>query len=94
MQISDIANMARRVIREQGFAGYQPTAFFPARKIVRTLVSVPDDAVHEEIALRWASGLADPNEEYFVAFRHTKGDFTVVHVREGTQLAEVFAIDA
>ena len=92
MQISNVAKMTRAVIGGQGFEGYQPTVLFPGRKDIRCLAGVPDSEDHEQIALRWASGLAEPGEEYFVVFRHSDTEFKVVHMREGESEAQVFPV--
>lgn len=94
MQISNVASMTRDVISKQGFDGYQPTAIFPARKSVRSLAGVPETEDHEKVALRWASGLAEPGEEYFVVFRHSGAEFKVVHVEQSRQRTEVFPVKA
>lgn len=93
MQISNVASMTRAMIAEQGFEGYQPTVIFPDRRDIRSLAGVPGSEDHEQIALRWASGLAEPGEEYFVVYGHSDTEFKVVHIREGKLKAEVFAVE-
>lgn len=83
MQVAQFATITRNVIDRQGFDGFQPTVCFPARKDVRALAGVPDDEPHEPIALRWAAGLAEPGEEYLLAFRHSDTEFKVVHAVAG-----------
>ena len=82
------------MIAKQGFEGYQPTVLLPDRKSIRSLAGAPDCEDHEQIALRWAAGLAGPDEEYFVVFRHSDTEFKVVDLYEGEPNAEVFPVEA
>lgn len=83
MQLEQFAAITKKVIGNQGFDGFQPTVCFPERRDIVTLADVPEDEAHEPIALRWAAGLAEPDEEYLVAFRHSPTEFKVVRVCSG-----------
>ena len=94
MKIEQFATVTHNVIREQGFDGFQPTVCFPERGDIRALAGVPEDEVHEPIALRWAAGLASSEEEYLVAFRHSDTEFKVVRVLAGNQEHQIYAAKA
>jgi len=91
MELDQFAAMTRNVLREQGFAGFQPTACFPERRVVRALSGVPSTEAQEPIALRWATGLAEPGEEYLVAFANSATEFKIVRFIGGDQEQGVYA---
>jgi hypothetical protein len=94
MNIEQFASITRNIIRANGFEEFQPTVCLPARRDVRSLAGVPEDESHELIALRWAAGIAEPDEEYLVAFRHSPTEFKVVHFVPGGQVHQVYVADA
>lgn len=94
MDIEKFASITRNVIRESGFDEFQPTVCFPDRKDVRALAGVPGDEEHESIALRWAAGIAGPEEEYLVAFKCTSTEFKVVRFQHGIFESQVYAAEA
>ena len=94
MLIEQVATITQNVIREQGFRGFQPTVCFPERRDIRALAGVPENEAHEPIGLRWAAGLAKPEEEYLVAFKHSATEFKVVRFMSGTQEHQVYVAEA
>lgn len=94
MNIENFASITRNVIRENGFEGFQPTLCLPERKDLRSLAGVPEDEDHEPIALRWAAGIARPDEEYLVAFKCTPTEFKVVRFERGISESQVYVAEA
>lgn len=93
MKIEQFASITKNVIREQGFHLFQPTVCFPKRKSIRALTGVPNSEAQESIALRWAAGLAESEEEYLVAFKHSATEFKVVHLLSGNEVHQVYAVE-
>lgn len=94
MNIEHFASITRNVIRENGFEEFQPTVCLPERKDVRSLAGVPGDEEQEPIALRWAAGIARPDEEYLVAFKCTSTEFKVFRFERGNSESQVYAAEA
>ena len=78
MTIDDFAAMTRRIMARDGFAEYQPTACFPARRQIAVLASVPAGVDIEEASIRWAYGKAHRDEEVLVAFKVDDDHFKIV----------------
>ncbi len=94
MQLEQFATITRKVIQDQGFDGFQPTVCFPERKDIRALAGVPADEAHETIALDWAANLAEPGEEFLVAFKHSATEFKVVQSLNGARQHQVYAAES
>ena len=92
--LETFAEITRRVIRKDGFEGSLPTVLLPARREVRVLEGIPADVAHEEAALRWADGTAQPGEEYLVAFKVSPSQFKVVRRAGGVREEGLFDLDA
>ncbi|HDP88878.1 MAG TPA: hypothetical protein ENN42_02830 [Thioalkalivibrio sp.] len=87
MEIQTYATVTRKVIAEEGFAHFHPTACFPARRLIKALEGVPPDAEPERIeagVLLWAERQAEPGEEFLVAFKIGPTQFKIVR-RVGDQ---------
>ncbi len=94
MTPSDFAAITQRVVAEQGFQEFQPTACFPSRRELRALAGVPADEDIRKIVIEWAKGIADPDEEFLVAFKTSDNTFKVVRL-EGTLEEEAeFQVEA
>ena len=93
MTLNEFAEITRRVIARDGFDGYLPTAYFPARRHVAVLEGVPEGADTEKVALRWATDKADGSEEYLVAFRIDANRFKVVRRADDGLESAVFDAD-
>jgi hypothetical protein len=94
MTPSDFAAITLRVVADQGFEEFQPTACFPSRRDIRALAGVPADEDIRTIAIEWAKGIAEPGEEFLVAFKTSDNTFKVVRL-EGTLEEEAeFQVEA
>lgn len=80
MMLTEFADMTFDAIEERGFDDFPPTACFPARGEVRTLDGVAETAGLRDAVLNWAECLAEPDEEYFVAFKTDATHFTVIRL--------------
>jgi hypothetical protein len=82
MTPDEFAETTQRVIAADGFADYQPTAVFPARKDFRVLAGAPPDA-------KQAVG----SEEFLVAFKVDSKHFKIIRSIAGQQTAsKVYAV--
>ena len=77
MTLDEFATVTRRVIANQGFEDFQPTALYPARDHIRGGDAFPR-AVPESHVLRWAAEGARQEEEFLVAFKLDDSHFKVV----------------
>jgi hypothetical protein len=82
MTLDQFATITRQVIVKEGFANFQPTACYPARREVKTLAGLPSDIDPESPVLEWAARSAAPGEEFLVAFKVTTECFRIIR-REG-----------
>jgi hypothetical protein len=85
MTLDQFAEMTRRVIANQGFDEFQPTACFPERRHVKSLAGLPDDIEPEEPVFEWATSSASENEEFLVAFKIDENQFRVIRRAKGKQ---------
>ena len=92
MQVSEFAAITRRVIAKQGFEEFQPSACFPARREIRSLAGVPVGLAHEEPAMRRASSIAEADEEFLVAFKHSTSEFKVIRIQGPNREEQVFLL--
>jgi hypothetical protein len=92
MTLDQFAEMTRRVIADQGFDEFQPTACFPERRHVKSLAGLPDDIDPEQPVLEWAMNSADENEEFLVAFKIGDNHFRVVRPENGEQTARNYPV--
>ena len=76
--IDQFIAMTHRVIKRDGFEGYQPTLLLPQRKDIRILEGVPEDVDIEAAATNWASRATDAEEDFFLAFKMDANHFKVV----------------
>ena len=88
------AAMTQRVIADDGFAQYLPTACYPDRRVLRVLEGAPESVDLERIALDWALDAAEGDEEVLVAFRVDAMHFKVVRRAEGAAEHRVYAVDS
>lgn len=94
MTPSDFAAITQRVVAEQGFDEFQPTACFPSRRDIRALAGVPEDEDVRTIVIDWARGIADPGEEFLVAFKTSHNTFKVVRLEGAVQEEADFQVEA
>ena len=76
--------MAQRVIADEGFDEYQPTACYPQRRVVRVLEGAPHAVEVESVALEWALAAAEGDEEVLVVFKIDPTHFKVIRRAAGT----------
>ena len=91
MAPSEFAKIAQSVIRDNGFEEFVPIACFPLRRELRGLADIPAADQTEEIVLSWANELAEPDEEFLVAFKHSATEFSVVRVCGSQKEHEIFS---
>jgi len=82
MTAEEFALITQRVIEKEGFFDFLPTACYPTRREVKTLVGLPDDMDPENPVIEWAAESADPEEEFLVAFKISNTAFRVIRYRE------------
>ena len=83
MTADEFAQITHRVIQRDGFDDFLPVACFPARRQIRMLKGLPPDVAPEQATIEWASGLAEPDEEYLVAFKVDNERFKIVRFSMG-----------
>ncbi|MFO1489960.1 MAG: hypothetical protein U1F77_03660 [Kiritimatiellia bacterium] len=84
MRSKEFAVITRRVITKDGFEEFQPTAYYPERREVKSLAGLPTDIDPEEAVLDWAFQGADNDEEFIVAFKISDACFRVVRWFDST----------
>ncbi|WP_165074317.1 hypothetical protein [Paludisphaera rhizosphaerae] len=92
MQLEEFARMTRRVISNQGFDDYLPTAIFPGRQMIMVLEGIPVDVDVEKAALAWASRKAQADEEFLVAYKSSDDHFKVARRADGKFEVAVYSI--
>lgn len=78
MEIGGFAAMNQRLIAEDGFDEYLPTACYPERRVLRVLEGAPSTVDLEAVALDWALAAAEGDEEVLVAFKVDAEHFKVM----------------
>jgi hypothetical protein len=92
MTPDEFAETTQRVIAADGFADYQPTAVFPARKEFLVLAGAPPDLTEAKI-VEWAAKQAVGSEEFLVAFKVDSKHFKIVRSVGGQQTdSKVYAV--
>ena len=86
------AEVTRRVIGQEGFDEFQPTAYFPARLHLAVWEDVPNDANVGAIAMEWAFSKAKGHEEVLVAFKVDEEHFKIVRRAGEDYRYEVYAV--
>ncbi len=94
MTPSDFAAITQRVIADQGFEEFQPTACFPSRRDIRALAGVPADEDIRKIVIEWAKEIADLDEEFLVAFKTSDNTFRVVRIQGTLEEEAEFQVEA
>ena len=84
MTPNEFAVITRRVIANEGFEEFQPTACYPERREVKSLAGLPADIDPEEPVLDWAFRGAVNDEEFLVAFKISQDCFRVVRRFDST----------
>ncbi|HQS60017.1 MAG: hypothetical protein B7Y56_15895 [Gallionellales bacterium 35-53-114] len=90
--VEEFANMTMKIIANDGFDGYLPTAIYPARRNLVVLEGVPENSDIEHIAFKWASNGAIDDEEFLVAFKISSSSFKVIRQYEGVKEDGVFDV--
>jgi hypothetical protein len=88
LDIAAFAEITRRVIARDGFDGYLPTLCLPGRKHITVLEGIPPEKLEHvrDIAIKWAAEKANPDEEFFLAYKEDAEQFRVVHrFSDGTE---------
>jgi hypothetical protein len=78
MTLDEFADLTRRVIAEDGFDDYAPTAVYPGRSFLQVLSGVPATEDIEKVALEWATRDARNGEEFLVAFKVGSDQFKII----------------
>jgi len=55
MTLDEFSDTTQRIISNDGFEEYQPTACYPARREIKVLTGLPPDIEPENAVLDWAS---------------------------------------
>ena len=90
MELDEFANVTRRVAKGGDLEGYMPTACFPERNHLAVLEGAPAAQPIEPIALDWAAGLAEGNEEYLVAYAVSSQQVKIVRRASGIHESRVY----
>jgi hypothetical protein len=93
MTLDEFAMLTRRVIAEDGFDDYAPTAVYPGRSFLQVLSGVPATEDIEKAALDWAANDARNGEEFLVAFKIGKDRFKIIRRIGPYSEDEVFKIE-
>jgi hypothetical protein len=80
------------VIAAEGFEDFQPVACFPARHDVRALAGLPSGEDPEIPTLEWASRIAEPAEEFVVAFKCDATHFKAIRQLGSSRESKVFGV--
>ena len=91
MTIDDFIAMTRRIIAKDGFDGYLPTLILPDRQHIAVLEGVPLDADVEMAAKKWAAGMSEREEDYFLAFKFDGARLKVIARTKGHEEVRVAA---
>jgi hypothetical protein len=94
VELYAFAAMTQRVIADDGFDTYLPTACYPERRVLRVLEGAPNSVDLERIALDWALTAAEGDEEVLVAFRVDATHFKVVKRADGNTEHCLYAVDS
>ena len=78
MTLDEFATMTRRVIANNGLDEFLPTAIYPARCHIKTLVGLPPEIEPDEPVLKWGAEDAHDGEEFLVAFKVDETHFRVI----------------
>lgn len=92
MTIQEFAETTRRVVARDGFEDFLPTACYPSRRHVKTLVGLPPDVEVEAAVLDWAAAAASDDEEFLVAFAVNQEHFRVIRSSAGATEAETYLV--
>jgi hypothetical protein len=92
MNTDEFAVIAQNVVATDGFEDFQPTACFPERRAVRTLVGLPSDEDPKLMTLEWAADISEAGEEFLVAFKCDVSHFKVIRQVGGSRESNVYAI--
>lgn len=92
MTPDQFAQMTYRVIADDGFSDYLPTAVFLGRREVAVLEGMPEDADPETEAVAWASARAQDGEEFLVAFKVDPSHFKIVRRFQGASESVLYRV--
>lgn len=90
MTLDDFAEVTQRIIANQGFADFRPTACFPIRREIRVLSELPKGQDVEIASMDWARGLAGPDEDFLIAFKVSPVSFKVIRVAGAITESQLF----
>jgi hypothetical protein len=93
MTLDEFAIITRRVITDDGFEEYLPTACYPVRRHVKTLVGLPQDIKPDQPVLEWAAEGAQGGEEFLVAFKVDESHFKIIRRVGSYSEDETYSID-
>jgi hypothetical protein len=92
MKIDEFASITRRVIANDCFDDFLPTACYPKRSQIRALTELPIDIEPETEVMEWAAQHANKGEEYLVAFKSGPLEFTVIRQKGNKRESKKFSI--
>ena len=84
MELDAFAAMTQRLIADDGFDEYLPTACYPERRVLRVLEGVPERVDLESVTLDWALEAREGDEEVLVAFKLDEAHFKIVRRAAGS----------
>ena len=93
MTLDEFSNMTKRIIADNGFEEYVPTAIYPARRHIQTFMGLPPDLEMERAVLKWAAEDAQNDEEFLVAFKVDESHFKVIRRIGPYSEYETYGID-
>ena len=93
MTLDEFASLTRRVIAEDGFEDYAPTAIYPGRSFLQVLSGASAVEDVEKAALDWAAKDARNGEEFLVAFKIGNDRFKVIRCIGPYSENEIFKIE-
>jgi hypothetical protein len=93
MTLDDFAIMTREVIADDGFDEYLPTVCYPVRRLLKTLVGLPQNIEPDEPVLKWAAEGAQGGEEFLVAFKVDDNHFKIIRRVGSYSEDETYSVD-
>jgi hypothetical protein len=92
MNLADFAAITGRIINDQGIDDFLPTLCLPGRRELRALDSAPEDENLEAAVLDWAASIAEPNEEFLIAFKLSRSEVKVIRRSASADESEIFSV--
>lgn len=94
MELAAFAELTRKIIRDNGFDEFIPVACLPDRRELRGLDGLSRELDVEKESIAWANSLAEPSEEFLLAFKVTATQFKVIRRLDGVLESAIYAVQA